>query len=748
MRTNKLVDHILRESYMYACEHRHPYYTPEHILYVALSFPKMNYLLQKCYVETGLIKSVLEEYFKYNMVPKKDEPYTTHDLTEVLRIADDQVKTLGHQHVEETSLLYSIFALGEDSYASYALQVAGFNNESFLSLYGQLLEDSDFSFNEEDFEEDEFAYQSTSSSQKSLVSQLTVNLTQRAKEGKIEPLIGREKELTRTIHILCRKTKNNPLHVGEPGVGKTAITMGLANAIVQGKVPEVLKGHEVLSLQMSQMVAGTRYRGDFEERIQRFLEEIVKKKNIILFIDEIHTIIGAGSTGSSGQMDASNILKPLLSTGDILCIGATTYEEYEKFFAKDKALLRRFHKIDVEQPTSQETLKILEGLKPYYEKHHRVTYTTKALQSAVNLSEKYLKERFWPDKAIDLMDEAGALTHLSSKKRKFITERDIEVVISQMMKISFESISFQENTRLLSLQSNLENVIYGQKKAIEETVRVIKRSYIGIKKDSRPMGCLLFVGPTGVGKTELSQKLAEFLGINFIRLDMSEYQEKHSVSRLIGSPPGYVGYEEGGLLTDSVRRNPYCVVLLDEVEKAHKDVYSLLLQVMDYATLTDSLGRKADFRNVVLIMTSNLGITDIGKNIVGFGHKTLAASEAVEGSVNKFFKPEFRNRLDKIISFDFLSKDIMISIVRKEISLLATYLMSKSVRLNVQESALEYLAEKSYSPAFGARYVSRVIEENVKDWFVDFFLENSSREGEMVIISYDEGKESLSFQIQ
>lgn len=743
MRTNDSVDRILRESYVFACNKKHPYYTPEHVLYVALNFYKVQYILSKCQSDINVVRAILDDYFKINMSPPKEEPYTTQGLAEVLQIADYQVRSVGRTFIEEGSLIYSLSSLGEDSFASYALYASGLDIENLLFILSQITEFSEAMEEDEYEEEEEFTSFGPS---KSLVDQLTVNLTDKAKEGKLDPLIGREKELERTIHILCRKTKNNPLHVGEPGVGKTAITMGLASLIVEGKVPEMLKDFEVLSLQMSQMVAGTRYRGDFEERIQRFLEELVERKKVILFIDEIHTIIGAGN-GGGGQMDASNILKPLLATGDILCIGATTYEEYEKYFTKEKALLRRFHKIDISEPSEEDTLKILEGLKPFYESYHGVTYTSKALSSSIKLSQKYLRERFLPDKAIDLMDEAGALTHLSQKKRKYITEKDVEIVLSKMLKIPLDNLSSNENLKLLSLEDKLKGSIFGQEKAIEETSRIIKRAYVGLKKETNPMGSFLFVGPTGVGKTELAHNLAKFLDRYFIRLDMSEYQEKHSLARLIGSPPGYVGHEEGGLLTDALRRNPYSIVLLDEVEKAHPDIYSVLLQVMDYGTLTDSMGRKADFRNAILIMTSNLGVSDIGKNIVGFGERKVSTEDALQGALKKFFKPEFRNRLDKVVIFNPLSEEVMRSIVKKELNFFKDFLMVKKIILNIEESALDYLSKASYNLEFGARFIRRIIEEKVKDWFIEAFLHNTLKEGSMVSLSYKGEGKDLTFEI-
>lgn len=743
MRTNDSVDRILRESYIFACEKKHPYYTPEHVLYVALNFYKVQYILSKCQSNINVVRAILDDYFKINMSPPKEEPYTTQGLSEVLQIADYQVRSVGRSYIEEGSLIYSLSSLGEDSFASYALYASGLDIENLLFILSQITEFNDAM--EEEYEEEEEDFSPFGPS-KSLVDQLTVNLTEKAREGKLDPLIGREKELERTIHILCRKTKNNPLHVGEPGVGKTAITMGLASLIISDKVPDMLKGFEVLSLQMSQMVAGTRYRGDFEERIQRFLDELVERKKVILFIDEIHTIIGAGN-GGGGQMDASNILKPLLATGDILCIGATTYEEYEKYFTKEKALLRRFHKIDISEPSEEDTLRILDGLKPFYEAYHGVTYTNKALQTSIKLSQKYLRERFLPDKAIDLMDEAGALTHLSQKKRKYITEKDVEIVLSKMLKIPVDTFSSNDNMKLITLDEKLNGFIFGQEKAISEVSRIVKRAYVGLKKETSPMGSFLFVGPTGVGKTELANNLSKLLNRYFIRFDMSEYQEKHSLARLIGSPPGYVGHEEGGLLTDALRRNPYSVVLLDEVEKAHPDIYSVLLQVMDYGTLTDSMGRKADFRNAILIMTSNLGVSDIGKNLVGFGERKVSTEEALQGALKKFFKPEFRNRLDKVITFNPLSKESMKFIVKKELDSFRDFLMVKKIILNVEESALEYLSEVSYNIEFGARFVRRLVEEKVKDWFIESFLDNRLKEGSMISISYrGEGKD-ITFDI-
>ena len=560
------------------------------------------------------------------------------------------------------------------------------------------------------------------------LERFATELTALATAGKLEPVIGREAEIERTIQVLSRRLKNNPIHVGDAGVGKTAITEGLAQRIAAGNVPPKLKGYTIWSLDMGALLAGTKFRGDFEERVKKVIDVLLKKEKAILFIDEIHTIIGAGAvTGST--LDASNLLKPALTSGNLRCIGSTTYEEYNKIFEKDRALSRRFQKIDIVEPTIQETVEILKGLRPKYEKYHNVRYSDETLEITVKLAAQFITERKLPDKAIDVIDEAGAMARIRADKEKDETDttmvdispHDIEVVIAKIARIPERTVSSSEKDKLATLEDSLKEEVFGQDQAIEAVVKAVKRSRAGFRATDKPIANFLFVGPTGVGKTELARQLSKHLGITLHRFDMSEYQEKHTVSRLIGSPPGYVGYEEGGLLTDAIRKTPNSVVLLDEIEKAHSDIYNILLQIMDYATLTDNQGRKADFRNVILIMTSNAGARDIGKPLIGFGDQQVSSS-ALDDAVERAFSPEFRNRLDAVVHFNNLPMEIIERIVKKAIDEFAMQLAEKNVTLRVEDDVIRYLAIKGYSREFGARNISRLVEDQIKTVFVDEVL--------------------------
>jgi ATP-dependent Clp protease ATP-binding subunit ClpA len=553
-------------------------------------------------------------------------------------------------------------------------------------------------------------------------------LTDKARAGESEPLIGRDDILERTLQVLCRRFKNNPIHVGDPGVGKTAITEGLAQRVVQGKVPPSLRNIRIYALDLGALLAGTRYRGDFEERLKKVLAALQGEKNAVLFIDEIHAIIGAGAV-SGGSLDAANILKPALAQGKLRCIGTTTHEEYKKYFEKDRALSRRFQKIEIPEPTIDETYRILLGLRPRYEEYHRVTYADKVLRAAAELSGKYINDRFLPDKAIDVIDEAGALARMKAAHEGpvAIDMDDVERVVAHVAKVPRLSISASENRSLRVLETELKSRLFGQDPAVENVAWAIKRSRAGFREPDKPVAKFLFVGPTGVGKTELARQLADVLGVPLLRFDMSEYQEKHTVSRLVGSPPGYVGYEEGGLLTEAVRKSPYSVLLLDEIEKAHADIFNTLLQVMDYATLTDNSGRKADFRNVVLIMTSNAGAKELGRAAVGFQGEPLSGS--VTQAVEKLFSPEFRNRLDAVITFRNLDQAVVARIVRKMIREFTLQLREKKVGLRVSPAAVAWVAKRGFSRIFGAREVSRLVQEKIKNPFVDEVLFGRLKEG-------------------
>jgi ATP-dependent Clp protease ATP-binding subunit ClpA len=559
--------------------------------------------------------------------------------------------------------------------------------------------------------------------QNKILRSFTTELTAKAKAGDIDPLIGREDILERTIQVLCRRFKNNPVHVGEPGVGKTAITEGLAQLIANEKVPKRLKGSKIYALDMGAIIAGTRFRGDFEERMKRVIAELQRQEKVVLFIDEIHNIVGAGAV-SGGSLDASNILKPALASGKLRCIGSTTYDEYRKYFEKDGALSRRFQKIEVSEPSTDETIEILKGIKSKYEEYHRVSYTEEAIRSAAELSDKYINDRRLPDKAIDVIDEAGALANMKDTDEgiiKAVDLRDIEAVVAKIARIPEKSVSSSELDKLKDLETSLKTKIFGQDRAIELVVDAIKRSRVGFREPDKPVASLLFVGPTGVGKTELARQLATTLGVPLHRYDMSEYQEKHTVAKFVGAPPGYVGYEEGGLLTEAIRRNPHSVLLLDEIEKAHADIFNTLLQVMDYATLTDNNGRKADFRNVVILMTSNAGAREIGKQIIGFEAKSIN-QDAVYTAVERIFSPEFRNRLDGVVNFNGLTHEVVLMIVKKAINEFSVQLQEKNVSLQATDRCYEWLAHKGYSQEFGAREIARLIQDKIKRFFVDEVL--------------------------
>ena len=551
------------------------------------------------------------------------------------------------------------------------------------------------------------------------------------------PLIGREAELERTMQVLCRRQKNNPLHVGEPGVGKTAITYGLAARINEGRVPEKLKNARIYGIDLGSMLAGTQFRGDFEKRLKAVMEELKEEENPILYIDEIHNLVGAGAV-NGGSMDASNLLKPYLTDGKLKFIGATTYEEYKKYFSKDKSLVRRFQNIDIKEPTVEETVEILNGLKPYYEKFHHVRYQKGTMEHAASLSEQYINERYLPDKAIDLIDEAGAYLELHPKNKKIqvVDKKLVEEVLAKICRIPKQTVETEERQKLARLERELKGRVFGQEAAVDQLTNAIKLSKAGLSEENKPVGSLLFVGPTGVGKTELAKSVAEVLGIRLVRFDMSEYAEKHTVAKLIGSPAGYVGYEEGGLLTEAIRKNPHCVLLLDEIEKAHSDIYNILLQIMDYATLTDNQGRKADFRSVILIMTSNAGAEKADRASIGFGGRQLN-EEGITDEVKRVFRPEFRNRLDRIIIFRPLDAAMADRIVGKEFGNLARKAAEKNVELTLSRACRKYLAAKGVSREYGAREIKRIIGQEIKPLLVDEMLFGRLKKGGSCEIDYD-----------
>lgn len=811
MKVNQQVQAIFNAAYNEAKLRGHEYLTPEHILYASLSFERVRAILEACEANIEHIKVGMEAYFEQKIPAVKDqEPIQTAGFQSVIERAVLQSQGSGKSEVGVPEILVSLFD-EERNYSAYYLRKAGVNR---LHLLEVISHGPDVGLSEadglergfdarpdgsnaagdsgpfsppgaEDDDDEPGGRQKPRATVKAgALDKFTTDLTKVAREGRLEPVIGRDLEIERTVQVLCRRLKNNPIHVGDAGVGKTAITEGLAQRIVAGTVPPRLRDYTIYSLDMGSLIAGTKFRGDFEERVKRVVDELLKKDKAILFIDEIHTIVGAGAV-SGGSMDASNLLKPALTSGKLRCIGSTTYEEYNKFFDKDRALSRRFQKIDIVEPTVAEAVEILRGLRPKYEEYHDVRYSDEALELAVKLSAQFITERRLPDKAIDVIDEAGAWARIRAYKAAQpapaaatgeaaetvvaqtagapgtaetvaaqtaqtapaaavaetpasepdaaagtldIGRSEIEIVVARIARIPEKSVSQGERDKLATLEAELKASVFGQDPAVEMVAKAVKRGRAGFRAPDKPVANFLFVGPTGVGKTELARRLADTLGVALHRFDMSEYQEKHTVSRLIGSPPGYVGYEEGGLLTDAIRKTPHAVVLLDEIEKAHSDVYNILLSIMDYATLTDNQGRKADFRNVVLIMTSNAGARDIGKPMIGFGERAFTEA-AIDDAVEKAFTPEFRNRLDAVVRFGRLPKPIIERIVVKALDEFRSQLADKKVSLETTEACIQKLAELGYSDEFGARNVGRVVEDKIKSWFVDEVLFGRLKDG-------------------
>ena len=735
MKISDEVQNALNAAYLEAKKRKHEYLTPEHILHIALFFEEIKSIFNECQVDIESVKKDVDSYLS-KMVPyiEDRDPVQTAGFQSVIESAIFHTETSSKNTVDLNDILVSVFDI-ESLHGSYYMRKAGLTRYSLLKAISRTADEYFLNPSDEEFlDNEDFAEPNGKKQRKSAIELYTRNLNKAATDDELEPLIGREDIIERTIQVLCRRLKNNPVLVGEPGVGKTAIAEGLAARIEEGKVPDILKGYRIFSLDMGGLLAGTKFRGDFEERMKKIIEELKREEKVILFIDEIHTIVGAGAV-SGGTMDASNLLKPALATGKLRCMGSTTFSEYKKSFDKDRALSRRFQEINVPETSMEETLQILNGLKEKYESYHNVTYTEKALESAVTLSSQYMRERHQPDTAIDVIDEAGAWLQILSyrtgdkdKEPSKIDEGEIEKVIARIAGIPERTVSSSEIDQLQNLGDKLKNLVFGQNMAVDSVVQAIKRSRAGFGKKDKPVASFLFAGPTGVGKTELARQLAETLGVKLHRFDMSEYQEKHTVSRLVGAPPGYVGYEEGGLLTDLVRKEPHAVLLLDEIEKAHTDIFNILLQIMDYATLTDNNGRKSDFRNIILIMTSNAGARDIGRDLIGFGDYKIT-DEAIKDAVDKTFSPEFRNRLDKIISFNKLENEVILKIVDKEISEFSILLAEKNVTLELSSSCRIWIADHGYSYEFGARNIARMVEDKIKNFFVDEILFGKLKDG-------------------
>jgi len=727
MEINHELNNILMAAFEEAKRRRHEYLTPEHVLYASLYNDVGRDIIEGSGGDVKSLIGRIEDFFdKHIATVESDEPVQSVGFKSVLERAIWHTTSAQKDELEVSDVLVSIFDEAE-SFAAYFLQEEGITRYSLLNYIShgvpQYPREMDFESEAAEEQETERETKTKKSPGKKAVEAFTTDLTAKAKAGELDPLIGREDIIERTIQVLCRRIKNNPIHVGDPGVGKTAITEGLAQFIARGEVPRPIQGARIFSLDMGSLIAGTRFRGDFEERMKRVISELQNMENVILFIDEIHTVVGAGAV-SGGSMDASNMLKPLLSSGKVKCIGSTTYEEYKKYFDKDRALSRRFQKIEIPETTIEETHKILLGLKDRYEEYHDVHYTDEALRVAVELSSKYINDRYLPDKAIDVIDEAGAysrMTRVEGEDAIAITVNNIEKIVAKIAKIPEKSVTSSEMSRLRDIEIELKKQIFGQDSAIAHVCEAIKRNRAGFGNPDRPIASFLFVGPTGVGKTELARQLAATLGVKLHRFDMSEYQEKHTVARLIGAPPGYIGYEEGGLLTEGIRKSPYAVLLLDEIEKAHQDIYNTLLQVMDYATLTDNTGKKADFRNVIIIMTSNAGAREIGKAQMGFEERKVTET-AIKDAVDRIFSPEFRNRLDAVVKFNDLDEEIIVQIVKKSVNLFRQQLAEKRVELEVTEECYRWLGRKGYSPKFGAREIDRLVQDKIKRFFVDEVL--------------------------
>jgi len=740
---SKELEATLNTALKEAKTRRHEYVSLEHLLYALLKDKNGKAAIVACGGDLERLGKSLEEFFSGQLeaLPEgwDQEPQQTLSFHRVLQRAVIHAQSAERKEINGGNLLIAMYR-EPDSYAVYLLEEQGITRFDVVNYVSHGV--SKIATEEEGeapAEEDQDDEESQPARRMKPLEAFTVNLVDKAAQGNIDPLIGRNDEIERTIHVLCRRRKNNPIYVGDPGVGKTAIAEGLALKIHGGEIPDALKDAVIYALDMGALLAGTKFRGDFEARLKGVLNGLKKHPNSILFIDEIHTIVGAGAT-SGGSMDASNILKPALASGELKCIGSTTYHDYKSYFERDRALARRFQKIEVPEPSQDEAIQILEGLKPHYEKHHGVHYSSGAIRAAVRLSAKHINDRRLPDKAIDVIDEVGAAVKIQpiEKRRKIIGPKDIERIVAKIAKIPPRSVSTSDKEQLQNLDRDLKLVVFGQDPAIETLASTIKLSRSGLGHPEKPIGCFLFAGPTGVGKTELAKQLAHTMGIEFLRFDMSEYMEKHTVSRLIGAPPGYVGFDQGGLLTDAINRNPYAVLLLDEIEKAHPDLFNILLQVMDHATLTDNNGKKADFRNIVLIMTTNAGAREMSGTPLGFGERSNVGKgkEAIE----KMFSPEFRNRLDSIVTFNPLSPENIERVVDKFIIELDQQLNDRKVFLQLTPKARRWFAERGYDPTFGARPMARLIQNEIKRVLADEILFGKLQNGGKVEVDENDGQ--------
>src|SRR5690349_3870603 len=752
------LEQTLHRALSLASERRHEYATLEHLLLGLADDTDAATVLRACGVDLDKLRNDLSEFLDKDLAglatDRAGDPKPTAGFQRVVQRAAIHVQSSGRDEVTGANVLVALFSERE-SHAVYFLQLqdmtrldaVNFISHGIAKAPGRSAQRpvQGTGSQPEAHPEQEREEKPNRRNQDAL-SNYCVNLNKKAMAGKIDPLIGRENEIERTIQILCRRTKNNPLYVGDPGVGKTAIAEGLAKRIVEGDVPEVLARSTIYALDMGALLAGTRYRGDFEERLKAVVSELENQQGAILFIDEIHTVIGAGAT-SGGAMDASNLLKPALASGNLRCIGSTTYKEFRNYFEKDRALVRRFQKIDVNEPNIEDRVKILRGLKTNYERHHKVRYTDEAIRAAVELSAKYINDRKLPDKAIDVIDEVGASRMLlpEHKRRKTVTLRDVEEIVAKIARIPPKSVSADDKETLRNLERDLKSMVFGQDKAIEALSAAIKLARAGLREPEKPIGNYLFSGPTGVGKTEVARQLAATMGIELIRFDMSEYMERHSISRLIGAPPGYVGFDQGGLLTDAIDQHPHAVLLLDEIEKAHPDLFNILLQVMDHGKLTDHNGKTIDFRNVILIMTTNAGASQMAKAAIGFGREGRAGEDME--AIERMFSPEFRNRLDAVIAFSSLPSEIVAQVVDKFIIQLEGQLADRNVTIELSEEARKWLASKGFDPLYGARPLARVIQENVKKPLAEELLFGKLEKGGTVRVDLDKEIDKLVFKI-
>ncbi|MDP6691818.1 MAG: ATP-dependent Clp protease ATP-binding subunit ClpA [Alphaproteobacteria bacterium] len=744
------MEQSLHRALRSANERRHEFATLEHLLLALCDDNDARSVLRACNVEIDQLRGQLIDYLDEDLasltVDDEEEAKPTAGFQRVIQRADYHVQSSGRDEVTGANVLVAIFAERE-SHAVYFLQEQDMTRLDAVSYISHGVAKTPGMSTErtvrgtEEKEEEESAVKSGDEA----LAAYCIDLNDKARSGRIDPVIGREEELERTIQILCRRQKNNPLLVGDPGVGKTAIAEGLARRVVLGEVPEVLRDTTIYSLDMGALLAGTRYRGDFEERLKAVIAELENHDDAILFIDEIHTVIGAGAT-SGGAMDASNMLKPALASGTIRCMGSTTYKEYRGYIEKDRALLRRFQKIDVNEPTVLDAVKILKGLKPYFEDYHHIRYTGDAIKAAVELSAKYINDRKLPDKAIDVIDEVGAAQMLlpEHRRKKTISVKDIETVVAKIARIPPKTVSKDDRTSLANLEGELKDVVFGQDQAIDALATALKMSRAGLREPEKPIGSYLFSGPTGVGKTEVARQLAKIMGMEMVRFDMSEYMERHTVSRLIGAPPGYVGFDQGGMLTDAIDQNPHAVLLLDEIEKAHPDLFNILLQIMDYGKLTDHNGKHIDFRNVVLIMTTNAGASEMAKMAIGFGRENKVGAD--DEAIDRLFTPEFRNRLDATIGFSALPPEVISKVVDKFIGELSDQLGERKVAIKLSVAARDWLAEKGYDQLYGARPLGRIIQEKVKKPLADELLFGKLAKGGQVVIDVAEGKLTFTFE--